>query len=796
MLFSRSTEHTMAAQPGLTLSRPPSPSSLSSSTASLPSPQALTPTSAAPVPSPQQLPFAPTHVSANFATLEKLRDQLNEYAQKQGFRVREDNRDSARRSFRCWCFNEPKLTAAGKEARVYHADKGKVNCGCTWQVNAKKEADKAEFRITLVRAQHTGHVVRCPAELRHEEAKHLRQREDVPQGIENELRALVKHGAPGRSWAQQYLSGHHRVSFEDSLFRNMYRGAVAEGGFQPTDDDWRDAVTWGRSLGPDALVSISTHDATGQGRRLLFMSPAMTYNFRRNSEVIVMDTTHGTNRYRYHMLLLIGVSHYGHSAILASALLRNQQQEDFVWVFQQIQAFVGPAVWDGIRTVASDGDKALKAAISIVMPRVFHMRCVWHVQRNIVEKGTNRAGWMRGWPETEIDAFCAASNRVLFAQTEAEAKEALQQLYTAYPACSAYFDDNIVPNLGMFCAYALKSQVTFGMQTTQRSESMHALIKRDSKAFKPLTINTTMTELVTILHNVTQRHEVAAVEADSRARHRAEQQKQQSAVTGMASNVRPGQGIRARLLDVLTTFASGKCFDHYQAIPNYELREAEFVEDDGMDEWVCTARHSCGGTYTVSINRLDDDSQSSVMHCSCDMPANFLLPCSHVMAVNQHVFHQPVIMAQLGNRWKRGWQPSTFTGPTRPPLSSAAAATDGGAVIPDFVNPEEEAERAAVAWEMSGDEVYAIVDELLEVARGRPALMDSILVGVQELRVAVQHRSIGKFSAVAAADEAADAGLARLKNPQPRDSSKRQKRFRSRGEHYGMSVAGSFTQTQ
>jgi hypothetical protein len=215
-----------------------------------------------------------------------------------------------------------------------------------------------------------------------------------------------------------------------------------------------------------------------------------------------------------------------------------------------------------------------------------------------------------------------------------------------------------------------------------------------------------------------------------------------------------------------------------------------------MEEWVCTTRHG-RETYTVSINRLDDDIQSSIMHCSCDMPDNFLLPCAHVMAVNQHVFHQPVNMAQLGDRWKRDWQPSTFTGPTRPPLSSAAAESGGAAAaMVDVVNPEEEAERAAVAWEMSGDEVYAIVDELLEVARGRPALMDGILAGVQELRMTVQRRSIGEFSVAAGADDAADAGLARLKNPQPRDSSKRQKRFRSRGEHHGMSVAGSFTQTQ
>ena len=135
-------------------------------------------------------------------------------------------------------------------------------------------------------------------------------------------------------------------------------------------------MKWGRSLGDRAFVAVDMDEVTSQGRRLLFMSPAMTYNFHRNNEVIIMDTTHGTNRYRYYLLLILGVSHYGHTVCMAAALLRNQQQDDFIWVFNQIRTFVGTIVWKQIKTVSTDGDAAMKVAIDALLPDAFHLTIV------------------------------------------------------------------------------------------------------------------------------------------------------------------------------------------------------------------------------------------------------------------------------------------------------------------------------------------------------------------------------------------------------------------------------------
>jgi hypothetical protein len=130
---------------------------------------------------------------------------------------------------------------------------------------------------------------------------------------------------------------------------------------------------------------------------------------------------------------------------------------------------------------------------------------------------------------------------------------------------------------------------------------------------------------------------------------------------------------------------------------------------------------------TVTINRLDSQERSNIMVCTCDMPSNYLLPCSHVMAVNQHVFHHPVIMAQVGDRWRRDWQPSSFQPrqqATQPSEPEDKNSMDGEAQQIQFAHPEDEEEGKTIAWEMGCDDVMARVNEALQLSRDRPAMMD------------------------------------------------------------------------
>jgi hypothetical protein len=65
------------------------------------------------------------------------------------------------------------------------------------------------------------------------------------------------------------------------------------------------------------------------------------------------------------------------------------------------------------------------------------------------------------------------------------------------------------------------------------------------------------------------------------------------------------------------------------------------------------------------------------------------------MAVNQHVFQEPVILAQVGNRWQRDWQPSPFR-PRQQATQSDEEEKESSsepAQEMEFVHPEDDVKR-------------------------------------------------------------------------------------------------------
>jgi MULE transposase domain len=709
-----------------------------------------------------------------------------------GFRVKKVNRNEysvVKGCFHCWCFELPLLTPTGQDTRSYHADAGKVRCACEWKVNYRSvPGDGGKVRITTVEEQHTGHHLPTPSQAAR---KHLRSLGEVPELVIDKMRELISFKQPSMSWLHTHITGLYNVSIDDHLFRNLFRTVVSQCTHQHNEEDWRDAVKWGRSLGDRAFVAVDMDEVTSQGRRLLFMSPAMTYNFHRNNEVIIMDTTHGTNRYRYYLLLILGVSHYGHTVCMAAALLRNQQQDDFIWVFNQIRTFVGADVWKQIKTVSTDGDAAMKVAIDALLPDAFHLRCVWHVQRNIANKSDIWLG--KGADEEARTAFHSATNKILFADSKAQAEEAVRELYAAYPdsRCRSYFDQFILPNAAQFVSYSVRQHITFGIQSTQRSESIHSLVKRDNLAYKPLTNMTTAAELMQILHKMADRHEQVAVDQDARAKQKT---LSRPATHDPLLNWRPGQSVFSCVIERLTAYASRLINEHFQAVGNFGLEQKPLDAPDSPDVqvWCCTnTRPNSISKYTVTITVLSTSGScsSNYMHCTCAMPTNYQLPCTHVMAVNLRVFSQPVMYHQIGDRWRRDWHPSTSV-PRHPPTNyytSVDTLIESKELDIEFSHPEDESERQLVSYEMMSEEVYTVVDSIIDSVRNRPALLDIIRTRVFTMKEEVDQRLIGNYrhptgQVIDSSSDDSDDVVNRLRNPTSTHRSKRQKRFLSSNE--------------
>ena len=91
--------------------------------------------------------------------------------------------------------------------------------------------------------------------------------------------------------------------------------------------------------------------------------------------MLICDDTHATNRFGLLYFDVIGVDRNNKSVVLAQALISHQDIPSYAWVFQFLKRELR-----GLepKTIFSDGDRAIAAAIKEVFPNTKHNLCMWH----------------------------------------------------------------------------------------------------------------------------------------------------------------------------------------------------------------------------------------------------------------------------------------------------------------------------------------------------------------------------------------------------------------------------------
>jgi len=447
----------------------------------------------------------------SFPSASQLQAFLQNYAEKTGFAVTHRSHSHSgmqRGSWHCHCFEESSLKSDQTPRKVYHVDTGKVKCGCKWKVNYRVKS--GQWIITSYDSAQNGHYVHTPQPILADPPMPVRRVTDITSEMMRDMQDAMLYNTPTRSYLQAHIEGRYHVLFDDELFRNTFRQLQSLHAPPRNEHDWKDTVKWATGQ-EGSFCRYDMEPTTKRGTRLLYISPTMSYNFRRNGEVVFMDTSHGTNKYRYYLLLLSGISHYGHTVILAAALLRQQRAEDFSWVFEEIKNYLGD-VWYRIQTVVTDGDGAMRNALQDKMPHAFQLRCVWHIQKNIEDKITEIFG--KHYDAKEVSEFQSAVSQIIWSVEETESNSLREELHRKYPAAASYLINNIWPNAELFCTYSVQKRLTFNAQSTQRAESLHSLIKRDNKYGQRLAINTSAQQLFRLLHDTALTQDKANMERD------------------------------------------------------------------------------------------------------------------------------------------------------------------------------------------------------------------------------------------------------------------------------------------
>lgn len=100
-------------------------------------------------------------------------------------------------------------------------------------------------------------------------------------------------------------------------------------------------------------------------------------------DVVTFDTTYRTNKYSMPFIPVTRVNHHYHSILFGFALIQDETEDTFVWVFESwLQAMNNKA----LVTIITDQDKAMSNAIAKVLPETHHVLCTWHISNKFPEK--------------------------------------------------------------------------------------------------------------------------------------------------------------------------------------------------------------------------------------------------------------------------------------------------------------------------------------------------------------------------------------------------------------------------
>lgn len=229
------------------------------------------------------------------------------------------------------------------------------------------------------------------------------------------------------------------------------------------------------------FVKILLDEASKRVRRLVFVNKLAKEILGKNSVVIVMHCTYKTNKYVMPMLVIMGHTSLYSSFYIGFAFIETEGEEDFVWILEQLTALFKALGLNEPWVIVTDKDLALMNAIKIVYPRINHLLCLCHINKNILKNCKPSFETQEQWQE-----FLAAWYRVVYAPTKDECEEAWKNLAEEYEEdysdeCDYIHETWLVRWARRFCKAYTNKVTHFGTCTTSRVEGGPCVLKAKLK---------------------------------------------------------------------------------------------------------------------------------------------------------------------------------------------------------------------------------------------------------------------------------------------------------------------------
>ncbi|XP_077252987.1 protein FAR1-RELATED SEQUENCE 5-like [Tasmannia lanceolata] len=123
-------------------------------------------------------------------------------------------------------------------------------------------------------------------------------------------------------------------------------------------------------------------DTNGTLRSMFWADSRAREAYLTFTDVVIFYVTYKTNRFKMPFAPFTGVNHHRQSTLFGCALLADERDETFTWLFEQwLTCMFGKAPG----AIITDMDGAMRNAIRKVFPHTRHRFCSWYIKKHLLE---------------------------------------------------------------------------------------------------------------------------------------------------------------------------------------------------------------------------------------------------------------------------------------------------------------------------------------------------------------------------------------------------------------------------
>ncbi len=198
-----------------------------------------------------------------------------------------------------------------------------------------------------------------------------------------------------------------------------------------------------------------------------------------NFEVLIMNCTYKTNRYRMSLFVIIDQTAINIIFYVAFVFMSQKKLMNYIWILLQLKNLYVKLSLSFSVIMTTDCEKALTNAIRLKFSQTSHVFCIWHINNNVLINCKKAFNSEKAW-ETFFEEWKA----VMYANSEAEYNTAwnfLSEKYnSSHSECIEYlWKTYILHYRRRFVKCFIDKIMHFGIIVTSREEDAHAMLKRN-----------------------------------------------------------------------------------------------------------------------------------------------------------------------------------------------------------------------------------------------------------------------------------------------------------------------------